>query len=100
MRKSRSLRQAVGSPWALAAHLHLKRHEWPPLTVKTGSLFLLFVAAVLFLVYLMVAALFHARTLIARRRVAASSLFAVKKERIDGAFARISNLHSDARREI
>jgi hypothetical protein len=28
--------------------------------MKTGSLFLLFVAAVLFLVYLMVAALFHA----------------------------------------
>jgi hypothetical protein len=29
--------------------------------MKTGSLFLLFVAAVLFLVYLMIAALFHAR---------------------------------------
>jgi hypothetical protein len=58
---SRVSRQELRFLWRLPFICISNDMRWPPLTIKTGSLFLLFVAAVLFLVYLMVAALFHAR---------------------------------------
>ncbi len=58
---SRGLGTGVRLLWRLPFICISNDLRWPPLTMKTGSLFLLFVVAVLFLVYLMVAALFHAR---------------------------------------
>ena len=61
MRKVAVSEQELGTPGACRSFASHNDMRWPPLTMKTGSLVLLFVAAVLFLVYLTVAALFHAR---------------------------------------